>query len=176
MKSALLLIALGALAVGCAGDGATPTSIAANLANPLKQDGLLQCSILPSSSVKQTIGPAGGTMQIGPHVFVVPAGALAAPVVIQAKTTGGTGNAVAFKPTGLLFLTPAYVTLSYANCNTGGSTASKEVAYTTDSLAIISYVPSSDRPSTRRVTAQVVHFSNYAVAWRGGGDHDAKPR
>jgi len=162
MKSVLLLIALGALAVGCAGDGATPTGISANL---LKQNGLLQCSVLPSSSAKQTIGPAGGTMWIGPHVFVVPPGALAAPVTIQAKTAGGTGNAVAFKPAGLIFLKPAYVTLSYANCNASGSTASKQVAYTTDSLTIVSYVTSWDDASTWQVTGRVDHFSNYAVAW-----------
>ena len=162
MKSVWWVIALAAFAGACAGDRPTPTGIAANL---LKQNGLLECSPLPASAVKQTIGPAGGTMKIGPHVFVVPAGALAVPVVIQAKTAGGTGNAIAFKPTGLLFLTPAYVTLSYANCNTSGSTAPKEVAYTTDSLAIITYVPSSDHASTQQVTGQVAHFSNYAVAW-----------
>jgi len=162
MKSVLLLIALGALAVACAGDGAKPTGIAANL---LQQNSLLQCSSLPSSSAKQAIGPAGGQMQIGPHVFVVPAGALATWVTIQAKTAGGTGNAVAFKPAGLIFLKPAYVTLSYANCNASGSTASKQVAYTTDSLTIVSYVTSWAAASTRQVTGRVDHFSNYAVAW-----------
>jgi hypothetical protein len=162
MKSVLWLIALGAVVVGCAGDGATPTGVAANLLN---ESSLLQCSSLPPSSVKQTIGPAGGTMQIGPHVFVVPSGALAARVTIQAKTAGGKGNALAFKPAGLIFLKPAYLTLSYANCSTSGSTAPKEVAYTTDSLTIISYVPSWDQASTGQVTGQVAHFSNYAVAW-----------
>jgi hypothetical protein len=162
MKSVVCLLALGALMVGCAGDSPTPTGIAANV---WKQNGLLQCSPLPSSSVKQAIGPAGGTMQIGPHVFVVPPGALAAPVTIQAKTAGGTGNAAWFKPAGLIFLKPAYLTLSYANCNTSGSTAPKEIAYATDSLTIITYVPSVDHNSTQQVTGQVAHFSNYAVAW-----------
>jgi len=65
----------------------------------------------------------------------------------------------------LIFLTPASVTLSYANCNTRGSTSPKQVAYTTDSLTIIYYVSSQDDPSERRVTGRVDHFSDFAVAW-----------
>ncbi len=160
------IIALAALVVGFACERSPieppPSVITADL---LKQTSLLQCSSLPSSSAKQAIGPAGGKMQIGPHVFVVPAGALASWVTIQAKSAGGMGNAVAFKPAGLIFLKPAYLTLSYANCNASGSTASKQVAYTTDSLTIVSYVTSWDDASTRQVTGRVDHFSNYAVAW-----------
>jgi len=104
-------------------------------------------------------------MRIGPHVFVVPSGALVQPVTISAKTAGGTGNAVDFKPVGLAFLKPAYLVLSYANCTTAGSSTSKQVAYTTDSLAILYYVPSSDNASVQQVTGQISHFSNYAIAW-----------
>ena len=150
------------LAGGCGPDDATPTGIFADLA---KRTELLQCSPLPSSSVKQTIGLLGGTMRIGPHVFVVPPGALLTPVAINAKTAGGTGNAVAFKPEGLRFLVPATLTLSYANCSSGGETGSKQIAFTTDWLAIVSYLPSLDDPTAQRVTGLVSHFSNYAVAW-----------
>jgi len=159
-----LVTALGAvvLAGGCGSDRATPTGLSADLVKPA---GLLPCSPLPSSSVKQTIGLLGGTMRIGPHVFMVPPGALFAPVTIEAKTAGGTGNAVAFKPAGLTFSTPAYLMLSYANCSTSGATAAKQVAYTTDWLGIISLVPSLDDPFTQHVTGLVSHFSNYAIAW-----------
>ena len=156
----LFTITLAASALGCVSDRPTPTGIAANL---VKQTGLLQCSSLPATSVKQTIGPAGGMMQIGPHVLVVPPGALAAPVTIATKTAGGTGNAVELKPAGLIFLTPAYLTLSYANCVS--ITVSKEVAYTTDLLAIIAILPSSDNPIAQVVIGQISHFSNYAIAW-----------
>ena len=160
------MVVLTALAVGFACERSPieppPTAIAANL---LKQTGLLQCSAMLSQSVKQTIGPAGGTVKIGPHLLVVPPGALLTPVTINAKTAGGTGNAVAFKPEGLTFLTPASLTLSYANCDTSGMTGSKEVAYTTDSLAIVYYVSSSDNTSAQQVTGRLSHFSNYAIAW-----------
>jgi len=159
-----LVTVLGAvvLAGGCGSDRASLTGLSVNLVN---QTGLLQCSPLPSSSVKQTIGLLGGMMRIGPHVFVVPPGALLAPVTVSAKTAGGTGNAVAFKPEGLTFSIPAYLTLSYANCSTNGAMAAKHVAYATDWLEIISFVPSLDDLIRQQVTGQVSHFSNYAIAW-----------
>ena len=159
------LLGIGLLCGSCASDRSAPTGITADLLTQSAPSGLLPCSKLPSTSLKQTIGSAGGTMQIGPHAFVVPSGALAQPVTINAKTAGGTGNAVEFKPVGLAFLKPAYLVLSYANCSTAGSSTSKQVAYTTDSLAILYYVPSSDNTSGQQVTGQIRHFSNYAIAW-----------
>ena len=161
----LCLFVVVLLSGRCASDGPSPTGITANLTKPPKPSGLVQCSPLASTTVKQTIGPAGGTMLIGPHAFVVPPGALAMPVTIQAKLASTTANAIDFKPVGLVFLTPASVTLSYANCNTLGLSNPKQVAYTTDSLAIIYYVSSQDDPSARRVTGRVDHFSDFAVAW-----------
>ncbi len=163
--SLFALLGVGLLSGGCASDRSPPTGITAAMSTQSTTSGLLQCSKLPATSVKQTIGSAGGTMWIGPHVFVVPSGALAQPVTISAKTAGGTGNALDFKPVGLAFLKPAYVVLSYANCSTAGSSVSKQVAYTTDSLTILYYVPSSDNPSALQVTGQISHFSNYAIAW-----------
>ena len=160
------IIALAALVVGFACERSPiepPRSVIT--ADLLKQTGLLQCSVMPSQSVKQTIGPAGGTLKIGPHILVVPPGALATRVTIAAKSAGGTGNAVVLKPEGLTFLEPAYLTLSYANCDTSGLTASREVVYTTDSLVIIQSVPSSDNAGAKQVTGRLYHFSNYAVAW-----------
>src|SRR2546422_5293160 len=131
--SVLVVLGVALLSGRCASDRSLPTGITPDLSAQSTPSGLLQCSKLPSTSLKQTIGSAGGTMQIGPHAFVVPSGALAQPVTINAKTAGGTGNAVEFKPVGLAFLKPAYLVLSYANCSTAGSSTSKQVAYTTDS-------------------------------------------
>ena len=159
------LLGVGLLFGRCASDRPSPTGITANLTKPPKPTGLLQCSPVPLTTVKQTVGPAGGTLLIGPHVFVVPPGALAVPVTIQAKLASSTGNAIEFKPAGLVFLTPASVTLSYANCNTLGLSNPKQVAYTTDSLAIVYFVSSQDDSSAQRVTGRVDHFSDFAVAW-----------
>ena len=161
----ITLLGIGLLSVRCASDGSPPTGISAALTTQPSASGLLQCSKLPSTSVKQTIGSTGGAMRIGPQLLLVPSGALAQPVTISGKTAGGPGNAVDFKPVGLVFLKPVYLVLSYANCTTAGSSASRAVAYTTDSLAILYYVPSSDNASVQQVTGQISHFSNYAIAW-----------
>src|SRR5204863_267880 len=96
--SVLVVLGVALLAGRCASDRSLPTGITPDLSAQSTPSGLLQCSKLPSTSLKQTIGSAGGTMRIGPHVFVVPSGALVQPVTISAKTAGGTGNAVDFKP------------------------------------------------------------------------------
>ena len=163
--SVTTLLGIGLLSGSCASDQSPPTGIAVDLSTQSAPSGLLACSKLPSTSVKQTIGSAGGAMRIGPHLFLVPSGALAQPVTISGKTAGGPGNVVDFKPVGLAFLKPAYLVLSYANCTTAGSSLSKQVAYTTDSLAILYYVPSSDNTTAQQVMGQISHFSNYAIAW-----------
>ena len=58
---------------------------------------------------------------------------------------------------------PALLTLFYGNCKVVPQ--SKQVAYTSDWLAILQYVPSSDAPPAKLVTGLLSHFSNYAVAW-----------
>ena len=45
------------------------------------------------------------------------------------------------------------------------SDPAKQVAYTTDALGVISLVPSLDNLIAQKVTGQVSHFSNYAIAW-----------
>ena len=134
--SLFALLGVGLLSGSCASDRSPPTGITPDFSTQATLSGLLQCTKLAASSVKQTIG-----------------------------TAGGTGNVVAFKPAGLTFLTPAYLVLSYANCSIVASSISKQVAYTTDSLAILYYLATSDNTAAQQVTAQITHFSNYAVAW-----------
>ncbi len=129
--------------------------------------GLLACAPLPYASSSATIGAAGGTLVIGPHKLTVPAGALAGPVLISGEAPVGTVNSVQLQPEGLQFAAgrPAKLTLSYANCPLLGSLLPKRVAYTTDLLAILSFVPSLDVLLGRKVTGSLAHFSRYAVAW-----------
>jgi hypothetical protein len=145
---------------------AQPSLLNGDLFGELKQSiGLLQCSPLPYDSVTQTIGPEGGTIQVGPHTFTVPAGALDTDVTITAVTPSDTFNRVQFQPEGLVF--NGYVTLrmSYANCNLLGSLTPKRVAYVNADLGILDYLPSLDNALTQTVRGKVQHFSEYAVAW-----------
>lgn len=127
--------------------------------------GLLQCAPLPYDSTSQTVGPDGGIIHTGPHTLVVPAGALAEPTTITAVVTPGSVNAVRFGPDGLRFEQPAALTMSYANCDLLGSVLPKRIAYTSSVYEILDYLPSTDDLLGRQVTAQLQHFSDYAVAW-----------
>ena len=131
----------------------------------LPDSGLLTCSPLAYDSVTQTVGPDGGTIYVGPHSLVIPAGALAVPTTITAVVRSDTVNVVRFQPQGLQFDRAASLTMSYANCSLLGSLATKEIAHTTDELEILSYLPSVDDLAARLITGQLQHFSDYAIAW-----------
>ena len=144
---------------------------------PRHATALVPCSALPDQSVTEAIGPEGGGITVGPHVLFIPAGALRKTVSITASMhsrprglTGQQGlqvNAVGFQPK-LKFQTPAYLVMSYANCNPANtaSLAPKHIAYANTALNIIlENEASDDYPDAKLVTARIDHFSNYAVAW-----------
>ncbi len=166
-----IVVAAALLTGSCSPDSRTPTGVTA--AQPstdlsgalLSATGLLKCSPLPYATTTQTVGPAGGLIQVGPHSLFIPAGALAQPVTITAVLPVAPLNAVHFWPQGLQFSRPAYLTMSYANCNLLGQLLPKRIAYTTDNFQILNYLLSWDLFSAERVTGQVNHFSTYAVAW-----------
>ena len=175
MKSTrLLLIALLAgvtvVTVNC--DDQTPVSVApvpapeaSLIGDLLERTGLLRCTPLPYDSTATIIGPLGGTLRVGPHTLVVPAGALAEPVRITAVQPRDTVNIVRFTPQGLTFVRPAALTMSYANCNLLGRLLPKRIAYTTQRLQILEYLLSIDNLAAKQVTGRLKHFSQYAVAW-----------
>jgi len=162
---ALLLIA----ALACT--DRSPTSVAPVAPPPqadliLSPTGLLKCSDLPYASSKATIGPDGGSISAGPHTLVIPAGALSVPTTITMTAPTGRGvNAVEFAPEGLQFARSASLTMSYSNCSLLGKLLPKRIAYTSSSLDVLYYVLSLDNIFAKRVTGQVNHFSNYAIAW-----------
>lgn len=168
--TAALLVAVAAFTISCS-DRATPTAPVTRpqadlIGGLLQATGLLKCSPLPYDSATAVIGPLGGSIAVGPHMLVIPYGALSAPTTITATLPQGQGvNAVRFQPEGLQFARPASLTMSYANCNLLGLLVPKHIAYTTDALQILSYLLSIDNLLTKRVTGQVNHFSEYVVAW-----------
>lgn len=125
---------------------------------------LLRCVPLSVTPVAQDVGPAGGTVRVGPHTLEIPAGALVRTVRITAEVPSDPVNSVRFGPEGLEFGTPARLTLSYANC-TELVALPKRVAYTTESLRILELLRSLDDAAHQRVTAPVDHFSRYGVAY-----------
>jgi hypothetical protein len=129
----------------------------------LRELQLLTCSAQPYAVRTQTVGSAGGTIVVGSHRLVIPAGALAGPVQIKAEQMSGKVNSVRFSPDGLKFAKSATLTLSYSNCSP--LTLIKRVVYTNELLGILELLPSIDDLRNRTVSAPIRHFSRYAVAW-----------
>ena len=166
---AAFLAAIALIAVSCA-DPTTPMPqsswVDGDLIGELRQlTGLLKCTPLPYDSVSQTIGPEGGVIQVGPHTFTVPAGALDTNVTITAVTPSDTINRIQFQPEGLVFNEYTTLRMSYANCDLLGSLLPKRVAYVNADLGILDYLPSLDNVLTQTVRGKLQHFSEYAIAW-----------
>ena len=180
LRFTVLLVAATVAALSCADHGITgPTQL--SIRAPLFQQtsttskkgggggggnsGVDSCSTVIVGMIRQTVGPAGGVIALGPARLTIPPGALSAVVTIQAKIPAGySGNYIQFKPDGLVFQQPASLRMSYSNCSLVNATQLK-VAQVTDGLQIIQYVPSTNDPGGLTVTGQLQHFSNYAVAW-----------
>jgi hypothetical protein len=165
---ALTVLGLASLALAsCGGDSSTVTAPSQarshNLLSPVT--GLLTCTPLAADSVTQVIGPDGGTINIGPHSFTVPAGAVDSAVAITAVAPSGIVNRIVFQPAGLHFRHAATLTMSDANCGLLVNLLSPRIAYVDDLLNILYFLPSISDARSQSVTARVRHFSDYAVAW-----------
>lgn len=108
------------------------------------------------------IGPGGGTLTVGTSRFVVPAGALATEIEITAHAIPSSSGALEFSPAGLQFAKPAVLTMSYAKCATPFSRVT--VAYV-EADTVSELEPSRSNWLRRTVTAEIRHFSSYAVAF-----------
>lgn len=133
-------------------------------------NGLVVCKPLPYQANSAMIGPQGGTLQVGPHRIVFPAGALSRMTKITAEIPNDPVASVRFSPEGLKFPANARPALqvSYENCpliNLQALLPTKSIAYTTEKLSILERLRSFDNPLTRKVSAPLDHFSRYAVAW-----------
>jgi hypothetical protein len=137
--------------------------ILGGLLNTLKNLHLLGCSPQPYVSVTKVVGTAGGTIVVGTHRLVIPAGALSRNYTIRAEQVTHRVNSVRFSPEGLRFARPAKLTMSYGNCSV--LLVLKRVVYTDELLRILELIPSIDNLRTKTVTGDIRHFSRYAVAW-----------
>ena len=126
---------------------------------------LLKCTPQAHVLVGQMIGPSGGEIRVGKHRLEIPSHALTRNVYITMEMGLDSTNSVQFQPEGLVFARPAKLTLDYGNCSGIGSLLPLRVAYTTNLLQIIQYLISIDNKSGHKVSAQLQHFSRYAVAY-----------
>jgi len=137
-----------------------------------KRGGLLRCTVnsdddedeAESEAESELLGPEGGTIDAGRAKLVIPRGSLTDTVTITMEVIGDTVRAVRLLPQGLVFQSPAYLTLSYSDCQSVNGNP-KRIAYTSDAWMILEYEQSRDDAARNEVTGELNHFSNYAVAW-----------
>lgn len=143
--------------------GGEESTLLSGLVTNLTDLRLLSCSPQSYVAVTKTVGTGGGTIVVGTHMLVIPAGALSRSYTIKAEQVRGSNNTVRFSPEGLKFAKPAKLTMSYSNCSP--LMLLKRVVYTDELLRILELIPSIDNIRTKTVTADIRHFSRYAVAW-----------
>lgn len=144
-------------------DGQQSELLLGTLLDALRNLRLLSCSPQPYVSTTQVVGVNGGTIHVGTHTLVIPAGALERDYRISAEQVTHQVNSVRLSPEGLTFAKPARLTLSYSNCSS--LLLLKQVVYTDDRLSILELMPSLDNIIAQTVTGGIRHFSRYAVAW-----------
>ncbi len=127
---------------------------------------LAKCRVQHPDVTTRHIGPAGGVIDVGPYTLAIPAGALERRVRIAARIRAGASvNVVEFKPDGLVFLKPATLSMSYANCEVDDSESLLRIAVVDNAFAVLDYLPSTINAPDQLVSGPVAHLTNYAVAW-----------
>lgn len=161
--AALILLA------SCGLDRSAPTdplTSSAELRLPgLESVVLLSCAPLAADSVTQTIGPSGGTIEVGPHRLIVPAGAIVSPVAITAIMPSDTLARVRLLPEGLQFAREAKLEMSYAHCAGAWLPVPRRIVYLDADLNLLEVLGSLTDVLQRKVSTDLDHFSDYAVAW-----------
>lgn len=128
--------------------------------------GLVACTPLQNSTVTKKIGPQGGTISVGQFTLTIPAGALSQTKTIVMQQVADTVNSVRFAPHGLQFAQSATLTMGYSNCLLALQTPKPvRILYVTETLQQIEAPLSVDNQVTNKVSAEIDHFSRYAIAW-----------
>ncbi|HEY3934248.1 MAG TPA: hypothetical protein VGL65_06470 [Gemmatimonadales bacterium] len=179
VRYALAVAAL--LVTGCGGPLPTapsaPASQAASAA-PKPSDNLVLSIPLPTlrlpgplaslgcaleGSVGVDIGPNGGTITLGATSLVIPKHALSQLTHIVMLPALGKTVAVQFFPEGLTFSSNAPPTLTF-NTDCIGNPSNDQIVYTDDAGNILERLTTTSR-TAHTISAQIHHFSRYAVAW-----------
>ncbi|MEJ7811765.1 MAG: hypothetical protein WKG32_15240 [Gemmatimonadaceae bacterium] len=126
---------------------------------------LLRCEPLEYDGESKIIGPAGGSIKMGPHELEIPKGALPIPVVITGEAPTTSLVQVDFAPHGLVFLKQPTLTLSYKHCMQPAE-FTQEVVYLGPGNKVLERPASDDKKMLEKVQAWIDHFSRYAVAYR----------
>lgn len=176
-----LLLALAATVTTSCSDGTGPVDLAALQ--------VARCAPESAGVATATIGEDGGTISVGRSTLVVPRRSLKHDVEITMQVTGDSSSSVVFLPEGLKFDKgkPAELTLSYSGCLFASDSvpaspvqrdpgpgehhddhnppATLGVVHLSDELTILAYLAGVKDSAAQQITADLSHFSRYAIAW-----------
>jgi hypothetical protein len=124
---------------------------------------LLRCQPRDYEADAAIIGPQGGTLKVGEHELVIPAGALDHEELVVAESPTSPLVDVQFAPHGLQFLKPAQLKLSYKGC-VRPTSFEFLIAYI-EANRVLELPPSVDHKDDDEVEADIDHFSRYAIAY-----------
>jgi hypothetical protein len=129
--------------------------------------GLLGTTVNSVTCVLKTvladIGEDGGTISVCGYSLVVPAHSLHNKTQIQLVPVAGQPGVVQFYPEGLQFAPSAKPTLTLSTDGVPAG-ASPYIVYTDDN-GVVREVEATTGRTAHSVSAQIGHFSRYAVAW-----------
>jgi hypothetical protein len=121
----------------------------------------LNCLQAGPQTASAFIGPEGGTLHIGRHQLIVPAGALSHATLITGSVPSDGSATIAFEPSGLKFNVPATLVFSVKGCD--APAADPSVMYIDDAGRPLEEWPAVFDREREEVTAPILHFSGYQV-------------
>ncbi len=131
---------------------------------PQGQSQFLMCDPLQYTGDVKIVGPEGADMSIGPHKLRIPAGALTDPVVITGVMPVSLLVSVELSPHGLQFAPGVTLELNYGHCDQPEAYQHR-VAYLDGNGNVLEWPTSIDYSAYDEITADIDHFSTYAVAY-----------
>jgi hypothetical protein len=164
----MLSAVLGAAA--CSGIATAPSEPAAQapaygLVGNLLSAVLLKCSPLPATSDTRQIGSAGGVLVIGPHMLVIPAGALSQNTTIRGEVVSGSVNSGTLLSRGAQVQPERRPDHELPELLRSRNAAAQKDCLYRRGLNLLSILQSLDLSGQKLVTAPLEHFSRYAVAY-----------
>ncbi|HET9425810.1 MAG TPA: hypothetical protein VFO55_10595 [Gemmatimonadaceae bacterium] len=123
----------------------------------------INCVPRVSSQGSALIGPAGGTLWIGRHRLIVPAGALTKKVLISGTVPEGRPFEIDLQPHGLEFRKAAGLLLDASSC-----TDVPTIVYLVDQYSVSPPIAAIYSNWWRMIACPIWHFSGYAIALGDG--------
>jgi hypothetical protein len=138
-----------------------PEAVASSSLAPKAAAAALPCAPREAQSTSAVIGPDGGTLEVGGHRLIVPAGALAKPTLITGTVPADTTATIVFAPAGLKFKVPATLVMSVLRCES--TVTDPHIRYIDKEGRSLEQLPALYDRKRREVTAPLFHFSGYQV-------------